>query len=379
MLPYPGQGQGPHLHLLHAVNIARLKFFITVLLPRSLPSLRLFFSLVGSTHIHVLGDGAQMLGFPCLNGKDPRTRRIYEDGDTLHILRDEMDKCLVVPLFVTMRAQRSNEDQAVRISKSIFVTNFPDNPGSKELFIRVNDLDRLVGNLCTIWIGRFHLHANVARFERANKPVKALGPSQSNAHGTFGSFVSAAKDFPPLIAFVAPVSSSSALVLDDSCVVERDLSCYVMGRVKDINSIPNLRILLAKEGFEHVKLSYLVSKRCCLGGTLKDHTLFGLEKRLQRLVNNWGEALDIEDNFGSLLLRFEARSEGTFLLGSSFLNLRRSVYTSDDEIMHGAKILNDGAQNSDVESDVECNVVVFPGHFFSDNGMNVMFDGHGKE
>ncbi|GKD38181.1 RNA-directed DNA polymerase, eukaryota, partial [Tanacetum coccineum] len=194
---------------------------------------------------------------------------------------------LVVPLFVTMPAQRSNEDQAVRISKSIFVTNFPDNLGSKELwkvcegygkvidvfipnrrskagkrfafvrFIRVNDLDRLVGNLCTIWIGRFHLHANVARFERANKPVKPSGPSQSNAHGTFGSFVSAARDFPPLIASVAPVSSSPALVLDDSCVVERDLSCHVMGRVKDINSIPNLRILLAKEGFEHVKLSYL--------------------------------------------------------------------------------------------------------------------------
>ncbi|GKF21958.1 hypothetical protein Tco_0074280, partial [Tanacetum coccineum] len=61
-------------------------------------------------------------------------------------------------------------------------------------------------------------------------------------------------DFPPLIASVAPVSSSPALVLDDSCVVERDFSCHVMGRVKDINSIPNLRILLAKEGFEHVKL-----------------------------------------------------------------------------------------------------------------------------
>ncbi|GJZ73790.1 RNA-directed DNA polymerase, eukaryota [Tanacetum coccineum] len=211
-----------------------------------------------------------------------------------------------------MPVQRSNEDQAVRISKSIFVTNFPDNLGSKELwkvcegygkvidvfipnrrskagkrfafvrFIRVNDLDRLVGNLCTIWIGRFHLHANVARFERANKPVKPLGPSQSNAHGTFGSFVSAARDFPPLIASVAHVSSSPALVLDDSCVVERDLSCHVMGRVKDINSIPNLRILLAKEGFEHVKLSYLDT--------------------FESLVTNGARDLDIEDILAPLLL-----------------------------------------------------------------------------
>ncbi|GKG07901.1 hypothetical protein Tco_0333733, partial [Tanacetum coccineum] len=33
-----------------------------------------------------------------------------------------------------------------------------------------------------------------------------------------------------LLFSVAPVSSSPALVLDDSCVVERDLSCHVMGR-----------------------------------------------------------------------------------------------------------------------------------------------------
>ncbi|GKC32179.1 RNA-directed DNA polymerase, eukaryota [Tanacetum coccineum] len=80
-----------------------------------------------------------------------------------------------------MPVQCSNEDQVVRISKSIFVTNFPDNLGSKELwkvcegygkvidvfipnrrskagkrfafvrFIRVNDLDRLVGG--GLWRG----------------------------------------------------------------------------------------------------------------------------------------------------------------------------------------------------------------------------------
>ncbi|GJV89208.1 RNA-directed DNA polymerase, eukaryota [Tanacetum coccineum] len=88
-----------------------------------------------------------------------------------------------------MPVQRSNEDQAVRISKSIFVTNFPDNLGSKELW-----------KVCE-------------GYGKVDRP---------------------ARDFPPLIASVAPVSSSPALVLDDSCVVERDLSCHVMGRVKDI-------------------------------------------------------------------------------------------------------------------------------------------------
>ncbi|GJR56315.1 hypothetical protein Tco_1406836 [Tanacetum coccineum] len=244
-------------------------------------------------------------------------------------------KGLVVPLFVTMPAQRSNEDQAVRISKSIFVTNFPYNLGRKELWkvIRVTilivgleifvDLDWLV----------FHLHAI---------------------------------DFPPLIASVAPVSSSPALVFDDSCVVERDLSCHVMGRVKDINSIPNLRILLAKEGFEHVKLSYLGGLWVLIeldneGSKQKflDHVsyfMFGLEKRLPTIGNKWGEALDIEDNFGS-----------------SFARKRLCILTKQPEsILEKFKI-------SDARPDDECNVDGVSETVFSDNVDECNVDGHGKE
>ncbi|GJR47077.1 RNA-directed DNA polymerase, eukaryota [Tanacetum coccineum] len=238
------------------------------------------------------------------------------------------------------------------------------------LFV-VNDLDRLVGNLCPIWNWSFHLHELLLVFERANKPVKPSRPSQSNAHGTFGSFVSAARDFPPLIASCCHVSFLTRLFWDDSCVVERDLSCHVMGRVKDINSIPNLRILLAKEGFEHVKLSYLGglwvlieldnegSKQkfldhvgvnswfCTLLNAYNDFVsdervvwvdIEGIplhvwsRETFAKIGNKWGEALDIEDNFGS-----------------SFARVAESVYTSDDESKHGARILNDGAQNSDVD------------------------------
>ncbi|GJU35734.1 RNA-directed DNA polymerase, eukaryota [Tanacetum coccineum] len=248
-----------------------------------------------------------------------------------------------------MPAQRSNEDQAVRISKSIFVTNFPDNLGSKELwkvcegFIRVNDLDRLVGNLCTIWIGRFHLHANVARFERANKPVKPSGPSQSNAHGTFGRYSW----------FCTLLNAYNDFVSDERVV-------WV-----DIEGIP-LHVW-SRETFA-------------------------------KIGNKWGEALDIEDNFGSSFARkrlciltkqpefilekfkvifkgkvFVARAKELFTWNPSFLKPKESVYTSDDESKHGARILNDGAQNSDVESDDECNV---DGRFrdvFSDNVMNVIY------
>nr|GEW89106.1 RNA-directed DNA polymerase, eukaryota [Tanacetum cinerariifolium] len=53
------------------------------------------------------------------------------------------------------------------------------------------------------------------------------------------------------------ISSASALVLDDSCVVECDLSKYDMGKVKDVNSTPNLQTLLMDKGFFDVKLMYL--------------------------------------------------------------------------------------------------------------------------
>nr|GEU59808.1 RNA-directed DNA polymerase, eukaryota [Tanacetum cinerariifolium] len=53
------------------------------------------------------------------------------------------------------------------------------------------------------------------------------------------------------------LSSAPALVLNNACIVERDLSKHIMGRVKDFNSIPNLWPLLSAEGFTDVKLVYL--------------------------------------------------------------------------------------------------------------------------
>ncbi|GJX79947.1 RNA-directed DNA polymerase, eukaryota, partial [Tanacetum coccineum] len=48
-----------------------------------------------------------------------------------------------------------------------------------------------------------------------------------------------------------------ALVLDDSCLKQRDFGLSLMGQVKEVSAIPNLYIILAKEGFDSVKLSYL--------------------------------------------------------------------------------------------------------------------------
>ncbi|GJW41704.1 RNA-directed DNA polymerase, eukaryota [Tanacetum coccineum] len=53
------------------------------------------------------------------------------------------------------------------------------------------------------------------------------------------------------------ISPSPALVLDETCVIERDFSKCVMGKVKDANSISNIQTFLHDEGFVDVKPKYL--------------------------------------------------------------------------------------------------------------------------
>nr|GEX84659.1 RNA-directed DNA polymerase, eukaryota, reverse transcriptase zinc-binding domain protein [Tanacetum cinerariifolium] len=118
-------------------------------------------------------------------------------------------------------------------------------------FIKVDNVDGLVGNLCTLWIGRMHLHANVVQFERS--PLQSSRASQPIRLDKIAPlFVSTVKGF-----LVAPLSASPAMVLDDSCMVTRDLGNYVMGEVKQFSSTNNLRVLLSNEGFHNVQLVYL--------------------------------------------------------------------------------------------------------------------------
>ncbi|GKD29877.1 RNA-directed DNA polymerase, eukaryota, partial [Tanacetum coccineum] len=157
-----------------------------------------------------------------------------------------------------MSSHRTKEDHVFRLSKSIFITNFPDNFGSSDLwklcetygkvvdvyipnrkskagkrfafvrFIKVDDVDRLVGNLCTLWVGHFHLHANVFRFERPSKYPKPAGYTQPKGYSPPGSFVNVVKGNSSNVP-LNPFPASPSLVLDDSCVNVRDLSRNAMG------------------------------------------------------------------------------------------------------------------------------------------------------
>ncbi|GJY78973.1 RNA-directed DNA polymerase, eukaryota [Tanacetum coccineum] len=137
-------------------------------------------------------------------------------------------------------------------------------------FIKVFSLDRLVKNLCTIWIGRHHLYANQVRFERPNKPVSPTNNGMNkdstkrqsftghkrgnNSGGSYAHVVNGGSSVANPASLISP---SPALVLDETCVIERDFSKCVMGKVKDANSISNIQTFLHDEGFVDVKPKYL--------------------------------------------------------------------------------------------------------------------------
>ncbi|GJZ14577.1 nucleotide-binding alpha-beta plait domain-containing protein [Tanacetum coccineum] len=189
-----------------------------------------------------------------------------------------------------MGSRRSKEDDVNRISISIYVTNFPENFSAKELFqsckqyghvvdsfiprkrtkegkrfgfvrfINVFNVDRLVNNLCTIWVGQFKLHANKARFQRAtlnkgqgadHKKVANLSRPNSGDSGSYNSYVNAVKNHKSVD------HDSPAIVLDEDCALSKDLSSSLMGRIKEFASLTNLKNALMNEGFVDLNVSYL--------------------------------------------------------------------------------------------------------------------------
>nr|GFA95952.1 RNA-directed DNA polymerase, eukaryota, nucleotide-binding alpha-beta plait domain protein [Tanacetum cinerariifolium] len=116
-------------------------------------------------------------------------------------------------------------------------------------FIKVINLDRLVKNLCTLWIGNYHLYANQVRFERPRinqfPPLNGSSRVLENQglrqpHGSYAKVVNATS---PMVNASPLLSSAPALVLDNACIVERDLSKHIMGREASNDFVSDERIV----------------------------------------------------------------------------------------------------------------------------------------
>nr|GFA83128.1 RNA-directed DNA polymerase, eukaryota [Tanacetum cinerariifolium] len=272
---------------------------------------------------------------------------------------------------------RSNADHTRLISKSIFITNFPDVTTSKDLrvlsqsygtvvdvfipnrmskagkrfafvrFIKVDNVERLVGNLRMLWIGRKHLQANVARYERDSIPSKRVPHKFNHVAPTPTSFVSAVKGVSSL---PIPFASSPALVLDDSCMVSRDLDNFVMGEIRQFSSINNLRVLLHNEGFMDIEIVYLEVMEIEDG----NEDLFARK----RLCIKTKHANNILDSFKIIVKWkvFHIRAKELFVWSPSFKEVPEMVHCSDDEPVKNEaniNVVDNTVNNEEEESDSE--------------------------
>ncbi|GJV37921.1 nucleotide-binding alpha-beta plait domain-containing protein, partial [Tanacetum coccineum] len=250
-----------------------------------------------------------------------------------------------------MGSFRSKEDDVSKISTSIFVTNFPDSFSAKDLFhsckqyghvvdsfiptkrtkdgkrfgfvrfINVFNVERLVNNLCTIWVGRSKFHANVARFKReymkgsvnvdktkneSNK-MKFDGSHKNVENTIIGkSFMSVVKTSR------MPIDKKSppAIVLEDDCLNAKDLTLSLMGRVKEMASLVLLEFETAKakdsfRGNVAVGSWFSVIKQAYAEfvpeGRLVWVELDGVPFKfwsgptLKRIAAKWGELLDVDN------------------------------------------------------------------------------------
>nr|GEY58873.1 nucleotide-binding alpha-beta plait domain-containing protein [Tanacetum cinerariifolium] len=171
----------------------------------------------------------------------------------------------LVPAFL----KRSKEDDVQKISTSVFVTNFSDGYGAKDLwntcklyghvvdvfihdrrtkagkrfgfvrFIKVLDIDRLINNLCTVWVGCNKIHANVARFQReplhkqSNK-VNNKGTNNVN-HGEKGMTNFYAHVVRGNQVQNVGMEECPNIVLDETCLNHEDFSLCLLGKGYDVN------------------------------------------------------------------------------------------------------------------------------------------------
>nr|GEX77953.1 RNA-directed DNA polymerase, eukaryota, reverse transcriptase zinc-binding domain protein [Tanacetum cinerariifolium] len=172
---------------------------------------------------------------------------------------------ILVSIF--MGSQRSKEDEVRKISTSVFVNNFPDQYGAKDMwnsckiyghvvdayipnrisnagkrfgfvrFVKVDDVERLVNNLCTVKRGNEGVGNNVNGKKDA---------SNSYAHVVKGTQLSK-----------EDTDNNPSLVLDDPCLNQKDYSLCLMGKVKDIVSLSNLKVVLVNEGFMNIEIKYM--------------------------------------------------------------------------------------------------------------------------
>nr|GFC22138.1 UvrD-like helicase, ATP-binding domain, P-loop containing nucleoside triphosphate hydrolase [Tanacetum cinerariifolium] len=118
--------------------------------------------------------------------------------------------------FITSRmgSFHSKEDDVSKISTSIFVMNFPKNFSAKDLF-----------HSCKVYGHVIDLFIPVKKTNGGNKELET--------------------------------ESNPAIMLDDDCIMKKDLSLSLIERVKEFSSLANIKSVFNNEGFVDISIRFM--------------------------------------------------------------------------------------------------------------------------
>nr|GFB25271.1 hypothetical protein [Tanacetum cinerariifolium] len=196
-------------------------------------------------------------------------------------------------------SQRSKEDDVQKISTYVFVTNFPDGYGAKDLrytcklyghavdvfipdrktkadkrfgfvrFIKVLDIDRLINNLCT---------------GTNNVNHGAKGMTNSYAHVAKGNQVQN-----------VGMEECPNMVLDETCLNHEDFSLCLLEKVKEFASLTNLKVVLGKEGYANIELKYMGDEKVIWVEVEGVPCKWWSRNTFSRIASRWGTLLNGEE------------------------------------------------------------------------------------
>nr|GEX30015.1 RNA-directed DNA polymerase, eukaryota, nucleotide-binding alpha-beta plait domain protein [Tanacetum cinerariifolium] len=179
----------------------------------------------------------------------------------------------------------SNASMLERLSCNIFITNFPANFSAKELwntcskfgtildvfipnkvskqgkryafyrFKKVSNVDSLITSLRSVWLGSFHMYANVARFNRDTKPSDSQN-SYSNvslnaSKPSYANVLERQKEVPQK-------HDEPVMVLEEG-TLNFEGEPVLVGYVKEFKSLSNLHNVFYSGEFSGFKITYLGS------------------------------------------------------------------------------------------------------------------------
>ncbi|KAJ0934522.1 putative RNA recognition motif domain, nucleotide-binding alpha-beta plait domain superfamily [Helianthus annuus] len=195
------------------------------------------------------------------------------------------------------------------ISTSVFITNFPPDASSHDLrkqcekwgrvndvyiaakrsitgarfgfvrFQKIENVQQLIRNLRSIWMGSFHLFADLARFSRDSDQQRKLQegskfgmkrdsrniiltePEGKAEWKSYDDIIKGSVKINALSAKAqtnrAPKSERQVVLEDEDVKMKMDVDTSLMGYVHDIQCIENLLPFCKREGFHVVSLKYV--------------------------------------------------------------------------------------------------------------------------